>query len=186
MGKILVDFDMTDAPYALINVTKESTLKVHGTVTYIPSGKEHESNWYKKDLGAKELTYDRACEAVASMRDKLIRQVRKSACYFIMNQDTATFEKHFGTTAPTSVSPAEVFNDVGEAVEDLIGQIENTATWFTHKFLKWDSYDVEEQVGLLRSLYRANEIANSGNFFVKLPGFLQLAMQEAFYGEVEE
>jgi hypothetical protein len=76
-----------------------------------------------------------------------------------------------------------VFAAAGEIVETLMNRIENTSTWFTHKFLKWDSYDVEEQVGLMRSLYRANEIANSGNFLVKLPGFLQLVMEEAFYEE---
>ena len=186
MGKILVAFDVWLVPYELFDVTKDSKLKVYGTVTCIESGIEEESSWYKRSLRAKELTYDRACEAVTGMRDRLIRQVRKSACYFILNQDTVTFEEHFGKTAPTSESPAEVFIDVGEVVEDLVYKIENTSTWFRHKFLMWERYDVDEQVGLLRSLYRANEIANSGNFLVKLPGFLQLVMDEAFYRENKE
>jgi hypothetical protein len=183
MGKILVDFDMTGAPYEVFSVTKETELMVYGNATHLPSGETEKFEAYKSQSGAKELTYDCACAAVRAMKGKLNRQVLASVCYFLENQDRLSFEKLFGRPAPISGSPAEVFARAGEIVETLMNRIENTSTWFTHKFLKWGSYDVEEQVGLLRSLYRANEIANSGNFLVKLPGFLQLLMNEAFYEE---
>lgn len=179
MGKTLVEFDWP-FPVTVFNVTRESPKKLYGEATFLPGRHTSDFAAFKRDLYAEELTFDCACGVIGDVREKLRYVVLCSASEFV-KQGLSDLSVWAGLpTKPETIE--EMFTIVGNVVANRFEHIDAVVTWFKHKFLKWDTYDFEEHLGLMRSLYKLDELRRDDRIVVLLPSFLSSVMCEEFYG----